>query len=436
MCAQKYIVYPRLSEDMVNQAATALTDPTSIKFFGICAESCPPSLSWICTDEYNTTETNYGSEKHLNDCKGAAGGGQFLSKFAFAGNSAQANCSILMQNCYQLPFGSTDILFRCLYQYNSTTIAGEKMCTDPPNLKASDDKCVKTSQMSITAKEEPAKEDLVAKQMATATAMFTTYVADVIKAGPTILLVGGLGAAAFGFVWLILLRYLAGCFVWLAIWLLFIVLLASSLYSFTKAGIINVADAAAASGITVSGSTLTTGYGGLGASNDDADKEMFTYIAYILAAVTFVYVTVILLMRKNIKIAVAIIKETSKAVAHMPLVMAFPLTTLVAVIAMFGFWLWTFGNCYTMGAIVASDLTSTASDVVATGDNYTSSISGYENSPVRDYVLWYLVFALFWMNNFIQVRQEDMLGHRTCFIFLFFFFFSHNPHNPQVDNFF
>ena len=36
------------------------------------------------------------------------------------------------------------------------------------------------------------------------------------------------------------------------------------------------------------------------------------------------------------------------------------------------------------------------------GDNYTSTISGYENSPVRDYVIWFLIFALFWMNSFIQ----------------------------------
>jgi len=47
----------------------------------------------------------------------------------------------------------------------------------------------------------------------------------------------------------------------------------------------------------------------------------------------------------------------------MPLVMGFPVLTLVSVIAMFGFWLWTFGNCFTMGAITTSDLASTASSV-------------------------------------------------------------------------
>lgn len=55
-----------------------------------------------------------------------------------------------------------------------------------------------------------------------------------LLAGPTILIVGGLGAALFGFVWLVMLRYLAGCFVWSAIWLLFCILLAASLYSFVK----------------------------------------------------------------------------------------------------------------------------------------------------------------------------------------------------------
>ena len=43
--------------------------------------------------------------------------------------------------------------------------------------------------------------------------------------------------------------------------------------------------------------------------------------------------------------------------------MGFPVLTLVSVIAMFGFWLWTFGNCFTMGAITTGDLASTASSV-------------------------------------------------------------------------
>ena len=43
-----------------------------------------------------------------------------------------------------------------------------------------------------------------------------------------------------------------------------------------------------------------------------------------------------------------------------------------------------------MGEIVAADMTSAASDVVQSGDNYTSSISAYAASPIRDYVLVYL----------------------------------------------
>ena len=237
-----YIVYPRLSEDMINQAATLATDPTSLKFFGICATKCPASESWICTDEVDTAKA---TDTKLNDCKKAAGGGQFLSKFSYGGG-ANADCSALMQNCYQLPTGSTDILFRCLYQYNTTVLAGKKMCTDPPNVLATDDKCVKTVQVAQTTKEEPSKEDLIAKQMSSATALFTSYIADVVNAGPTILVVGALGAAVCGFLFLILMRYFAGFFVWMAIWLLFLVLVVASLYSFVMAGILNVSSVVSA----------------------------------------------------------------------------------------------------------------------------------------------------------------------------------------------
>ena len=158
-------------------------------------------------------------------------------------------------------------------------------------------------------------------------------------------------------------------------------------------------------------SVVVPGMPEVGGSGEEGVKETFTWLAYGLACVTFVYVTVIIFMRKNIKIAVAVIKESSKAVGHMPLIVTFPLTTLLAVIAMFGYWVWTFGNCYTMGEVVAADLTSAASSVVATGDNYTTAISEYAASPVRDYILWYLIFALFWMNSFLQgIAQMTICG--------------------------
>jgi choline transporter-like protein 2/4/5 len=233
--------------------------------------------------------------------------------------------------------------------------------------------------------------------------------------GPAIVIIGGLVAALCGFVWLVLLRYFAGFFVWLAIFVLFLALSITSLYCFVKAGIIKIAEVAALTAtvdttVNIS-SALATSYDGLGASAEEEQTQFFTYAAYLSAMITLVYLTIILLMRKNIKIAVAVIKEASKAVAHMPLIVGFPITTLVAVISMFGFWVWTFGNCYTMGEIVAADLTSTASNVVSTGDNYTSSIQDYATSPIRDYVLWYLIFALFWMNNFIQgIAQMTICG--------------------------
>ena len=51
-------------------------------------------------------------------------------------------------------------------------------------------------------------------------------------------------------------------------------------------------------------------------------------------------------------------KETSKAVAHMPLIIGFPLTTLIGVLGMFLVWAWTFGNIYTMGEVVLDDFQS------------------------------------------------------------------------------
>ena len=234
--------------------------------------------------------------------------------------------------------------------------------------------------------------------------------ADIQTAFPTILLLGGIGAALFGFIWLGLLRYCAGCFVWFAIWTFWLALLALTLYAFAKAGILNVSALATQATAQTGGAipdlnngtmdTTSDSLTGLGPAGEQSEKDLFTAIAVVSAVVFVVYMVVIIFARKKIKVAVAILKETSKAVAHMPLIMGFPLTTLVGILAMFLAWSWTFGNIFTMGAVVVDDFTSAAGvDVPA---NTTAAVSNYVTSPLRDYVLAFLVFALFWMNAFIQ----------------------------------
>ena len=83
----------------------------------------------------------------------------------------------------------------------------------------------------------------------------------------------------------------------------------------------------------------------------------------------------------------------------MPLIIGFPLTTLIGVLGMFLVWAWTFGNIYTMGEVVLDDFQSAGVDIPA---NVTAAVSNYQTNPLRDYILAFLVFAMFWMNAFIQ----------------------------------
>ena len=402
--SKQYIVYPRLSEDMVMQAEKALTDPLSVSFFGICVKDCPASGGWVCKDEVGKYD-----EKWLNTCKNKAGGGQFLSKYDY--NDDDSNCTKLMRDCWQMPFSSTSIMFRCLYEYNVTvfTPAGGKLiCTDPPNTAADSDKCVKTQVATTTVTEQSAQEDLLAKQLATFTAILTRYIADLTTAGPAILVLGGLGAALFGFIWLGLLRYLAGCFVWFAIWLFLLALLAATAYAYAKAGIISVSTLATQATVQSGGlvpnlnngtvDTTSSSLTGLGPAAEQSDKDLFTAIAIICSFTTVVYMMIIIFTRRKIRVAVAIIKETSKAIAHMPLIMAFPITTVIGVVAMFLVWSWTFGNIYTMGSVEVDDFAG----AVQANANVTAEVSNYVTHPLRDWVLAFLVFALFWMNAFIQ----------------------------------
>jgi hypothetical protein len=154
---KQYAVYPRLAEDMVIQAKKFLAnpDPLAISFFGICVEECPASGGWVCTDEVSAADNN---ATVLNACKKQAGGGQFLAKYDFGGDK---KCTALMKDCWQMPFSSTSIMYRCLYEYNVTTTTapgGKLICTDPAGAAADSDDCVKTSMATVTTTEQSAQE--------------------------------------------------------------------------------------------------------------------------------------------------------------------------------------------------------------------------------------------------------------------------------------
>ncbi len=402
---QQYAVYPRLSEDMLNQIP--FDDPLALTFFAICVDKCPARGDWVCTDavaDYATAPV----QTKLDACKNSVGGGQFLSLRDYP--SGHQDCPSLMAQCWQIPTQSVNFLFRCMYDYNfTTTQTQERICVDPPGVPAASENCTLTGEAVTVYQEKSAQEDVMMQRMSSFTAVVTRYIADVSTAWPTIVLIGGLGAAVFGFVWLGLLRYCAGCFVWFAIWLFLLILVVLTLYAFMKAGILNASDVANAVAAdadldaSLNAAATSSDLTGLGTAGTDEEVEMFTWIAYALAIITVVYIVIIIFMRKSIKTAVAVIKEATKAVAHMPLIMAFPLSTLVAVLAMFGFWAWTFGNIYTMGSVTLGDVVNTASDTVgANADNYTVVSGTYESSPAKDYILAFLVFALYWMNAFIQ----------------------------------
>ena len=383
---------------MINQAATAATNPASIKFFGICLSKCPSAGDWVCTAKGDADIVSHGGVSALKACKNSVNGGQFLSKQTYP--SAFNHCSALMQECFEVPHDTTDILFRCIYSYRTTTNQTQApICLDPLGIDPKDTRCVKTTETAATTKILPSQPDLIADSMATVAAIWSQYMADIANSWVVIVGVGAGGAVALGFIWLIILRFFAGCFVGLAICLLQLALVVLALYAYARAGVLNVWCFSAQTGFNYDGTHFD-------ATGDQQEKDAWMALAIIGSAAALISFVVIIFMRKSIKLAVALIKETTKAVAHMPLIMGFPVTTVVSIVVMFLWWAWTFGNCFTMGEITTDDLASTATETTqSVGNlevNYTSSIESYENTPARDYVLAFLVFALFWMNAFIQ----------------------------------
>ncbi|CEO98960.1 Choline transporter-like protein [Plasmodiophora brassicae] len=76
------------------------------------------------------------------------------------------------------------------------------------------------------------------------------------------------------------------------------------------------------------------------ASSDPQKAQVLQYISYAVFAVTLLYLIVIIALRKRIKIAVEVVKEASKAVGDMPMMISVPFTPFVFSLGYIAFWIY------------------------------------------------------------------------------------------------
>ena len=139
---------------------------------------------------------------------------------------------------------------------------------------------------------------------------------------------------------------------------------------------------------------------------------MWSYIAYAASALSIIFLLVIVAVREKINIAVAILKEASKALADMPFMVFFPGVTTIGVTLLFVVWAYMFALVYTSGDNASFDFlcvstngtmanATNASSTSLNIGNMTLTIS-FTASSFKDYMCIFDFFMLLWINNFIQ----------------------------------
>lgn len=436
---KKHIYYPRITEDIINFAASGETNPLKIKLFGVCLESCPSVGQVVCT------ETGQSSLDSLVSSTGKTELQVMIdsSDYSFWA-SYPTDVSAVKKGCWIVPLKTADYFFRCLWQRekNSTVTV---TCESPESLKGqplNDDTpanitnaCVSKRRHEETETVGAGQEDPLLDQMFDSVEQMGRYVSDAQKAMVPIFICGALIGILMGFVWLVIVQFLAGCMVWLTIWLLMLTLIAGTLYAYFKAGILNqdVVDSVTDSFNDAAGTSAEVEAPAELNTAENNIKDRWKWFAYFMTGVTVIILLLVIYLRKKINRAIGMIKEAARTVKSMPVMLLFPLISVILTIILMVYWVIVAGFIYSNGDISATDVVLSATEAVndaaaqnllctkdANGVVNASSCVGLEAAydfdaeSINNYLLLYHFFGLLWTNNFINGFFTMAIAGAVC----------------------
>jgi hypothetical protein len=358
----RFTTYPRLNEDLLVAAANGVA-PTSAKFFGVCVESCPMTGSKTCT---------YGGE-----------------------------------TCWAVAQDTEAAFFRCFPVASTNETIIDEVCIDPEGADPActvalheADKCdtvcnTKRAHKEVWEVEATGGTSPLLSQLQGNLQVLGRFLNDMYAARSVVLLVGGLGALILGVVWLIVLQFFAGCVVWLTCTLVLIGLLLLSLFCSVRSELISSEQVGGLSFMNATTVDTTA----LAVASDENTKLQFKAAAYVSWVFTGVVFLLLIAMRKRLKIAVAIIRESSKAIQRLPLLLFWPVVPTACFVGLV---------IYTVAVaaylLSSDDLTSAVKDSAATF-NVTTELSAATELPAKQLqqaLLAFHVFGFLWANQLLQ----------------------------------
>ncbi|KAF4322216.1 hypothetical protein BBO99_00002819 [Phytophthora kernoviae] len=232
---------------------------------------------------------------------------------------------------------------------------------------------------------------------------------------PVIILCGGVLALVLGFAFVILLRFCAGCIVWITLWSFVLLLLLFALMLSAKGGIIGTSELNALTA-EIAAAATSAGVNGTISVNateiefpetlraSEGKQKAYAVAAYVTFALAGVAFLLVCFFQKKIRIAVGIIKETSRALQRLPLLVLFPVWPFLMLLVLFAYATIVGAYIYSSGEIQLASLAGELAQEA--GQNVTSTVTTTLSKVNPDQTMKLLVvyhfFGLLWTAQLIN----------------------------------
>ncbi|ETI54567.1 hypothetical protein F443_02632 [Phytophthora nicotianae P1569] len=409
---QPLTFYPRITQDLLEQASNPALSVDDFSFYGVCVATCPDAGTYIC---------NYEAEAEIQSDTSLT-----TDKEREQERKSRATDFIILpseKQCWLVALPSEKVFYRCLQitELNSTSIEKCVVPGDEPEyyeelngVQVPNDKCEIKRVITTSESVEPAQENPLYSKLQTVGSTVGRVIGDLQETWPVFLVCGGVLALVLGFAFVILLRFCAGCIVWITLWSFVLLLLLFALMLSTKGGIIGssdlnaltseIASAAAAAGVDSSDVNITAIVlpQTLQASQDK--QKAYAAAAYVVYALAGVALLLVCFFQKKIRIAVGIVKEASRALQSLPLLVLFPIIPFVMLLILFAYAAIVGAFIYSSGEM---ELASLAGELVdQTGQNITAeattTLSKVSPDQTMKLLVAYHFFGFLWTAQLIN----------------------------------
>ena len=377
-----------------------------------------------------------------------------LSTTELLPNGDTANCQKYMEDCSKMFAEERDLFFKCIpvtednttctrspfLEYHNRSIS--TMDGTNTNRPASDPHCgecldpvedVDGSPMDPGSSSCRAKKVYASSEATVAainpvfasindfTSIMQQWLGDVYLTWWQITVCGAALPIGLGAVWLLLLRLFAKTFVLVILWGLFFGLTFLSLQFLIYGNVITAAilsdvfDAISnVTGIVIDSTAVSADITNVDVfgTEEASQEQAYAILGWVMTGITVIYLLLLIILYRRIRIAVAVIKEATKCVAVMPLIMLFPILTVAVTLLLLFYWCYIGLYLVTMGELTSTTINHTATSrrrLDATGSNVTTvlQLGGFS------YVEWIVIFhciGILWTTHFVSAIGDTTIA--------------------------